>query len=147
MALGESFSRYLIKLLQDLGWQAEMVTPVPLSMYRFKERGYNQAALLAAPIAYGLGLPYCPKAVERTRETRSQVGLNVADRRANVSGAFYARRSEVQGKGVLLIDDVATSGSTLDDCARALLAAGAIKVYCLTLARAIYKSPEAPIEV
>jgi ComF family protein len=126
----------MIQVLQAQGWQIDLVCPVPLGAARMAERGYNQATLLARPIALSLSLPYADRTVARIKETTSQVGLNLARRRSNVSGAFLAKPEQAAGKSILIVDDVATSGSTLEACANALLEAGARKVYALTLARA-----------
>jgi competence protein ComFC len=140
IALGEILSRPMITLVQSLNWSIDLVTPVPLGLARLAERGYNQAALLGRPIALYLELPYRPKIINRVRETRSQVGLSLELRRDNVAGAFQARREVVARKNVLVVDDVTTSGSTLDACAEALIDAGACQVFCLTLARAASKT-------
>lgn len=138
VSLGESLSRPMINLLYDLPWLIDMVIPIPLSRHRLKERGYNQAALLALPIALGLGLKYHPKALKRVRETESQVGLSITQRHDNVFGAFVADRKIVSGRSILIVDDVATSGATLNACADALLQADAKEVNAITLARAMY---------
>lgn len=83
-----------------------------------------------------LGVTYAPDALTRTRETRSQVGLTKAERRTNVNGAFQAKPNRVDGRRILLLDDIATTGSTLSSCAEALRAAGARDVFALTVARA-----------
>ncbi len=119
-----------------------MVVPVPLGVARKKERGYNQASLLAYPLALRFNLAYRPKALWRVRETKSQVSLNRQERQKNVSEAFKAGAKLVNEKTILVIDDVTTSGATLDACAVALLKAGAKKVYGLTLARAEFSSAE-----
>ena len=136
VALGEALARPLIPLLQHVGWRLDVVVPVPIGLARREERGYNQAALLAKPLALGSGLAYQPKLLLKQRETRSQVGLSYQDRQQNVAGAFFARDDCAQGKRVLVVDDVMTSGATLEACALALLKAGAVEVFCLTLARA-----------
>jgi len=136
VALGDVFSRFLVRCFMRQGWNVDSVIPVPLGLDRIAERGYNQASLLARPFAYELGLDYLPRAVKRVRETRSQVGLSIQERHDNVSDAFLARQSVVSGRRILLIDDVTTTGSTLNSCAGALLNAGAIQVFGLTLARA-----------
>jgi ComF family protein len=137
VALGEFFSRQLIGCLAQLDWGVEVIIPVPLGIARLAERGYNQAALLARPLALGMGVAYRPNSLERIKETRSQVDLNAMERKQNVAGAFHARPELVRGRSVMLVDDVATTGATLDACAAALLAGGAISVYALTLTRAV----------
>jgi len=126
--------------LTRLGWQIDLVLPVPLSLARFAERGYNQAALLAWPIAQGLRLPYLPNGLRKIRDTQTQVGLPLDERRINVLGAFTAKPSIVGGKQVLVIDDVTTSGSTMNECALVLKAAGAQEVYGYSLARAGFQT-------
>jgi competence protein ComFC len=137
LGLGEIFSQVLTRELLDLGWSVDLVSPVPLSPGRMKERGYNQSGLLAQPLAMSLGICYDRRALKRVRETQSQVGLTAAERQINVNSAFWADAGKVQGKRVLVIDDVMTTGATLNACAQALKSAGAEKVYGLTLARAI----------
>ena len=128
-------SRPMIDYLILTGWMIDLVSPVPLGVARLKERGYNQAALLARPIALALTLTYKPNAVRRIRETRTQVGLALDQRRANVEGAFSSNSAIVSGKNLLIVDDVTTSGATLDACADALIGCGANQVYALTFAR------------
>lgn len=137
LGLAETLSRQLIKRLKDLSWPVDLITAVPLSVKRISERGYNQSDLLAQPLALAQRVPFLPKAVFRTRETVSQVGLTAKERHENVRNAFAAQPQWVHGKSVLLIDDVATTGATLNYCSTALLQSGASSVYCLTLARAV----------
>lgn len=136
MSLGEILARHLISVLENTGWQVDLVVPVPLGVARLKERGYNQASLIARPLALGSGLAYSAQLVRRVRETQSQVGLSIEQRRENVHGAFLAQPDWVDGKSILVVDDVATSSSTLDACAEALLTAGCKAVYGLTVSRA-----------
>lgn len=138
ITLAEIFSRQLIELIADLNWQIDLIVPVPLSNERQKSRGYNQAALIALPISIGLKIKYQPKALLRVKETSSQIGLSRIQRHENVSGAFMSDFAIVSSKHILIIDDVVTSGATLNECAKALLISGAQDVYAVTLARAMY---------
>lgn len=134
--------RPLGRLLADY-WQARPVTAdlaaaTPLHENRLRERGFNQSQLLAEVLCAAVRLPLLrPGVLVRQRETQQQMLLGPAERRSNVQGAFGWQGPPVQGCKVLLIDDVATTGSTLEACAEALLAAGAGKVWALTVARAL----------
>jgi ComF family protein len=113
----------------------ELVVPVPLHPKRLVERGFDQAALLAAPIARRLGITHSPRALVRIRETPPQASLDRAARSANVEAAFRCPSPRhVEGRRVLLIDDVRTTGFTLAACADTLLEAGAREVRSLVLA-------------
>jgi len=112
------------------------IVPVPLSARRRRERGYNQSELLGRALAELLGLPLFAPALARTRDTGSQVGLEAAQRWANVVGAFAADSSLVRDETLLLIDDVHTTGATLAACAAALAQAGSRRVVALTVGRA-----------
>lgn len=122
-------------------WQTpvDLLVPIPLHMERLRERGYNQSELLADRLARHLNRPMVPTALIRTRYTRPQVGLNMDQRRHNVDNAFVADPASVRDKYVLLIDDVCTTGATLNAAAQALLAAGAGQVSAYCLARAVTK--------
>lgn len=140
IGLGSSLSINLAGLLKQNNWEIDLVTPVPLGKEREKQRGYNQAALIARPLASYLQLPYNPRILRRIRETISQVDLTLVERQNNVMDAFQANRQNIQGKRILIIDDVTTSGSTLNACSKALRENGAKAVYGLTVARAVRKS-------
>jgi ComF family protein len=113
-----------------------LLVPVPLARGRRRERGFNQAEELARFVAQALGMPVLPRALRRIRETRPQGQVTTKERQRNVRGAFAPARfgQSVRGRRVLLIDDVSTSGSTLQECARVLLAAGAREVEALIAA-------------
>lgn len=137
IGLADAIAVDLAEFAHSLNWRAEVLIPIPLGKARLQERGYNQVALVARPLAYELGISYAPHGVRKVRETRSQVGLTAAERRENVRAAYQADPSEVKRKSILLMDDVATTGSTISACADALLSAGASEVYALTIARAL----------
>lgn len=118
------------------GPEPDLVLPVPLHPSRERERGFNQAALLAARLGRAVGLAVDVTALKRRRATAAQADLPARERQANVRGAFTVRRPErVAGRHVLLVDDVLTTGSTAGSCATALLQAGAAVVGVLTVAR------------
>jgi ComF family protein len=116
----------------------DLVLPVPLHPRRLRWRGFNQSALLARAIAARAERPVDVWTLARARPTPPQVGLGEADRRRNVSGAFVVRQpAVVRGRTILLIDDVMTTGATVDECARVLRRAGAQWVDVLVVARAL----------
>ena len=137
IGLGESFAAQMAEFVRSLNWQVDVLMPVPLGKNRLKERGYNQVALVARPLAYELGLDYSPGALWKARETRSQVGLTISQRQENVQGAYQADAQVVKYRSIVLMDDVATTGSTILACTEALLSAGAKEVYAITIARAL----------
>ena len=136
ISLGEALSAHLEKRVRAEAWSLDVVVPVPLGPKRYKTRGYNQAAILAEPLAWRLNLPYLPKSIQRIRETRSQIDLTREERKQNVAGAFQADRNLAAAKNILLVDDVMTTGATLNSAAQALLLAGAEAVYAVTFGRA-----------
>ena len=112
--------------------------PVPLHYWRFIGRRYNQSALLAYALSTYCNLPVLPDALQRTRATKAQAGLTRRQRQDNVRGAFDVTTRHlpaIKGKYVLLVDDVMTTSATATQCTKALLAAGALGVNVLTLAR------------
>ena len=132
----------LAKLLQDYlitnPVPGEVLVPVPLHRKRLRERGYNQSKLLAKELGKLTSLPVVDDCLIRERHASPQAGTSTVDqRRRNVIDAFTCRDHRLQDKQVLLIDDVSTSGATLDACAAALKAAGATSVWGLVLAREI----------
>ncbi len=141
--LGAWFAERLAELVNAEGaaQTADVVVPVPLHRQRERERGYNQAALLSKPLAKRLQLPHRAVLLMRTRARPDKQVLSLEERWASVRGAFATRPgSQVDNLRVLLVDDVLTTGATLDACARALREAGAKSVFGLTIARAV-RSP------
>lgn len=115
----------------------DVIVPVPLHRNRQRERGYNQAGLLAQALGAEIGLPVREDWLVRAKDTRTQTELDASERKENVAGAFRCRNSdEVADCQVLLIDDVCTTGATLESCSLALCQAGAQSVWALTLGRA-----------
>lgn len=135
ITLGEILSRPLWGILHKVNWQIDMIVPVPLSRQRARQRGYNQSTFLAIPLSLSSSIPLRPAALSRVRDTDAQVGLPARQRRINVNDAFKADSRLVGGKSVLLVDDVTTTGATMEACTNALKIAGAKAVYGLTLAR------------
>jgi len=116
----------------------EALVPVPLHHKRLRERGYNQSSLLAQELGKLINLPVVDGWLIRLRHAPPQARTStVEQRRSNVAGAFTCRDHRLRGKPVLLIDDVSTSGATLDACAAALKATGVTSVWGLVLAREI----------
>jgi ComF family protein len=131
--VGDLWARHAESRLRDLG--AHAVVPVPLHWWRRLQRGYNQSETLARALAQRLRLPCQPGWLRRIRHTPSQVQQTAVARRTNIRGAFAAYRgSEVKGKSVLLVDDVLTTGGTVNEAARALRVAGAAHVLVAVLA-------------
>jgi ComF family protein len=135
--LAEPLAGLLIDFLQKGGIGCDVILPVPLHRRRLRERGYNQAAVLAERLGQEVGIPLECEALYRNRHTASQTGLSSGERTSNVAGAFSCVDARLAGARVLLIDDVCTTGATLEACSIALKASGVSKVWALTVARAI----------
>ena len=137
-ALSPTLADFIYEYLTINPLPVDVIVPVPLHAKRLRERGYNQSGLLAGDLSKLTGLPAVENSLVRQRNTVPQAKTaNVNQRHKNITGAFLCRNDELKGKRVLLIDDVSTSGSTLDACAQAMKAAGATSVWGLTVAREI----------
>ena len=135
-ALAEPMALLMTRCLEEEPIPADTLVPVPLHPLRRRLRGYDQSALLARELGKLMGLPVVETALARRRATPPLArGLGAAERRDKVEGAFAVRGDGLSGRRVLLIDDVTTTGATLDACARALLDAEAASVWGLTFAR------------
>jgi ComF family protein len=136
LGLADAFAQHLASICTEAQVEVDLIVPVPLGKKRYQERGYNQAALLASALSGWMAIRCLSAAAKRIRETKSQVGLDIDERRENVADAFWADVRLVSGKSILLVDDVLTTGATLNSCSQALKQAGAAYVIALTLARA-----------
>ncbi len=133
--IGRLFSEYAIRWWR---WKKEdfLIVPVPLSKKKLKERGFNQSLILARYISDALGIPMDYTSLRKVKETESQTYLSANQRKKNIKDAFQVM-GNLRKRNILLIDDVATTGSTLNECAKALKKAGAEKVICLVFARSV----------
>ena len=137
VALARTMARYMTSL-GDAGRGEALVMPVPLHRRRLWSRGFNQAGLVARELARGWGYPFEASLLRRTRATRPLKGMSHGQRRKAVSGAFaVADPDRIKGRQVILVDDVLTSGSTAEACARALRKAGAARVELICWARVV----------
>jgi competence protein ComFC len=116
----------------------DVILPVPLHNSRKRKRGYNQAEVLSEIVSTFLGKPLLPKVLIKTKNTPPQSGLNKRERSENLKGSFAVTESSlIRGKSVLLVDDVMTTGATIEECSKTLLKHGSEKVYAFTLARVV----------
>jgi ComF family protein len=144
--LAPAMGRWMARAGHELIEQTDALIPVPLHWRRGWSRRYNQSGALARVIERQTGVRLLSEVLRRVRPTLQQIGLSRAQRASNVQGAFKVaaeRQSEIQGRRVVLIDDVLTSGATVDACARALLRAKALSVDVLVFARVVdtHKAP------
>lgn len=134
--LGPRLGEVMAAAAMEMTSRVEVVVPVPLHPRRIVERGFDQAALLARPVARQLRVPWGVSVLARVRETPKQAALDRAARLSNLASAIVVARPEaVEGRTVLLVDDVRTTGATLAACREVLAKAGAREVRGLTLAR------------
>jgi len=138
--LGEFLAEFIIKSLgkeERLWWETDAIIPVPLHPEKEKERGFNQSQILAKELARWKQIKLVGGQLVKVKSTLPQTSLEAKERENNLKGAFEVRdREKIRGKIVLLVDDVFTTGSTLQECSLALKAAGALEVRALTVAQA-----------
>lgn len=136
LSLAPYFGAHLTALVRQSVFADAIIIPVPLHIDRLKERGFNQAMELARPIAKSLRLPLLPHLCQRTRNTATQATLPWKERHRNVLHAFHCT-TPLHGKNILLVDDVMTTGASLNECARTLRLHGAGHITVLVVARAL----------
>ncbi|BCX02832.1 MAG: amidophosphoribosyltransferase [Candidatus Roseilinea sp.] len=135
--LAEAFAAHMSAIWQAHDLSAnDLIVPVPLHAARLRERGFNQSLLLARHVSTATGMPLQTNALRRVRPTQQQAHLDAAARRENVRNAFAALPELIEGRAIVLVDDVFTTGATLMECTNVLNRAGARCVTALTLARA-----------
>jgi ComF family protein len=138
-AISPCLAELLADYLESNHLPGEALVCVPLHPRRLRERGYNQSSLLAEELGRRIDLPVIEDCLVRVKQAQPQVrAVDVDERRRNIADAFVCRDERVSGKQIILIDDVCTSGATLESCAAALKSKGAASVWGLTLAREIY---------
>jgi ComF family protein len=116
----------------------DLLIPVPLHRQRLRERGFNQALLLVKELSRRTGIPFRKRLLQKKKPTMPQVNLSGAEREKEVRGSFHViGREELEGKSILLVDDVYTTGATVNECSKVLLAGGATRVDVFTLAHAV----------
>lgn len=132
---GQEMTRALADRVRKGGFpKPDLIVPVPLSDRRMRKRGYNQAALLAREVSKRCAVPCLEGALLRVRDTRPLKNEGVLERQENLKRSFLVYGNDVKLKSIMLIDDIYTTGATVDACAKALLSAGAVNVTFLTLA-------------
>ena len=131
----KTISKLIGNLLADEGLSVDLVIPVPMYQKDLGERGYNQSGIAARRIAKSLGVSCKEKALKKTSKTRRQADLSRKARGQNLFGAFTADAGLVRDKRILIVDDIITTGSTLEECKGTLMAAGALSVEAAVIAR------------
>ena len=134
IGLAEYFSQFLIRLLEEKRWDFNLVVPVPLYKKRLRERSYNQSALIARQVANYFQVEYSSTFLKRTKDTGSQITRSGVERRTALIDAFSGNPAKLKGKKVLLLDDIITTGSTVNFCSKALMEAGVEEVNVISIA-------------
>ncbi len=139
--LRQLLNKYPCDPVSDLG-EADLIIPVPLHSSRLRQRGYNQSLIISRIVFNSRKTRIDPYTLVRKRRTMSQTGMNGIERRRNLKGAFMVKKTEkIAGKKIILVDDVFTTGTTVNECARALYKGGAAMVNVFTLARVYKRTP------
>lgn len=140
-----TFGHMISKKFKELKYDVDLIVPVPITKKRMKQRGFNQAELIAKVFAKDTNLPLCCEIIEKQTETSHQADLDYEERQKNILGTFkVVNKKEVAGKNVLVIDDVFTTGATTSACAEVLKKAKAKHVYVLSVASTSYFDQKKP---
>lgn len=138
--LGNYLGQFVYTTLREeeaLWWEAEVIVPVPLHIKRERQRGFNQAQIIAKELARLKGIELVERSLIREKNVLPQTSLEAKDRQKNVRGAFGIRKSDkIKGKVVILVDDVFTTGATIRECSAVLIKAGSREVRAVTVAQA-----------
>ncbi len=136
------FAKHLAKFMADTyienNFDCDVIVPVPMHINRLKERGFNHSELLAYHLSEFVQIPLDTQSLVKCVNTKTQVKLNYEQRQKNLINSFkVVNRKAIKGKNVLVVDDVFTTGSTMDNCAKALKSAGANKIFCISIAHTV----------
>lgn len=131
--LGKKLAKSILDKINS--WQIDLIVPIPLHHLKKAERGFNQSDFIVKGLSDSLKIPYSDKVIKRIRFTESQTQFDLGERGQNVSGAFKVKRKKIiADKNILLVDDVITTGATINECAKALIENGAAKIYACSVA-------------
>ncbi|NWG29189.1 MAG: ComF family protein [Ignavibacteriaceae bacterium] len=132
--LGMYLGEILSEGIKNRNWQVDLIVPVPIHHLKKVERGYNQSDYIAKGLSESLNIPYSTKLIKRIRHTESQTKLNMKQRSENVADAFKVTDAKkMTGKNILVVDDVCTTGATIQECGKALINGGAKTVYACSV--------------
>ncbi len=139
--LAQTFGNYMTNVIVRENFEFDLIVPVPLTKKRQKSRGYNQSELLANQISNNLGAPVVSDVLQRTKFSRSQTELTSSERYQNLEDCFETQnKDKIKGKKILLVDDVMTTGATVEACSKLLMDAGANVVYVCSACRTSSKN-------
>lgn len=130
----------MLNMGKEITQQSDVIVPVPMHKYKLLKRGYNQAALLAMKLSSKLKIKYLPQALIKTNNTIPQAELKKDDRIKNVKNSFKVNpkfKESLKGKNILLVDDVITTGATIDECCKTLRKAGPKNIFVLSIAKRV----------
>lgn len=137
LAIGIYYVARLSEILIGQGWQIDFIVPLPLAKERLLERGYNQVEIFSKVLSIYSGIAHGNTWLRRSKNTNKQVGLSIEERKANMLNAFSAEAGLIEGKSILLMDDVMTTGASVNSASKELKRVGAKSVHVLSIARAL----------